>query len=90
VHSINEAILAGYEAARGLGCQEIMVIGGGEVYAQLLPHARCLYLTEIEADTPGDIFFPAFDRLSWRRISSQGAPVTGLDSHRFSFSVFER
>ncbi len=42
--------------------QEIFVIGGGMVYQELLPHAKTLYLTEVDATTPdADTFFPEFD-----------------------------
>lgn len=46
---------------------EFMVIGGGEIYAQALPHADRLYLTEVDY-TPdnADAFFPAFDKAQWK------------------------
>lgn len=37
---------------------EVWVIGGGEVYAQALPYARTVYVTEIDTDAPGDTFAP--------------------------------
>ncbi len=40
----------------------VFVIGGAEVYAQALPRADELVITEIDADLEGDAFFPAFDR----------------------------
>lgn len=41
---------------------EVCVIGGAQIYALALPHARTLLLTEIDADLDGDTFFPDFDR----------------------------
>lgn len=38
--------------------QEIMVIGGSEIYERALPKARRLYLTLVDEDAPGDRFFP--------------------------------
>jgi dihydrofolate reductase len=53
-HSIEEAI----EKAKGLDQEEIFIIGGGEIYKQALPLAHKLYLTLVESDKEGDIFFP--------------------------------
>ncbi len=39
----------------------LFVIGGAQLYAQLLPHADRLELTEVHADIDGDAHFPAFD-----------------------------
>lgn len=45
--------------------QEVFFVGGAELYAQALPLADRLYLTEIQADFPGDARFPDFDRAAW-------------------------
>ncbi|NFH70294.1 dihydrofolate reductase [Clostridium botulinum] len=37
---------------------EIFIIGGGEIYKQLLPHTNKLYLTKINKDFDGDTYFP--------------------------------
>ena len=42
--------------------EEIFVIGGASVYKQMLPYAKNLYLTEIDAATEADVFFPLFDK----------------------------
>lgn len=50
---------------------EVFVIGGASVYAQALPLASRLYLTEIEACCKGaDTFFPTFDRADWHTIDA--------------------
>lgn len=46
---------------------EIMIIGGGNIYRQMLPHANMLYLTEVASEVPGaDTFFPAIDPAEWK------------------------
>lgn len=40
--------------------EEIMIIGGGEIYRQCLPLANRLYLTQIMIDADGDAFFPDY------------------------------
>jgi dihydrofolate reductase len=41
----------------------VFVIGGGQIYAQLLPKADLLYLTIIDQEFEGDAFFPAYEHL---------------------------
>ena len=61
VHSVEEAL----EAAKD---DNIFVIGGGKIYAEFLPLADKIYLTEIDAQCPdADTFFPAFDKSLYTR-----------------------
>lgn len=54
--------------------EEIFVIGGGAVYEAALPHAKNLYLTEIDASRPADAFFPEFDKSKYsRKIIKKGS-----------------
>lgn len=46
---------------------EVMILGGGDIYSQAMPLANRLYLTEISATYEGDAFFPAFDKSLWMR-----------------------
>ena len=52
-------------------CEELVVIGGGQLYASLLSKADKLYLTEINLDVDGDTHFPLWDDGSWERISQE-------------------
>lgn len=65
VGSLAEAfeLLGGYE--------EVMVIGGGQVYAEAMAAAGRLYLTEVGADVDGDVFFPQYDAAVWREVSRE-------------------
>lgn len=47
--------------------EEIFIIGGGSIYAQFLPYAKHLYLTEVDDSPEADVFFPEFDRRDYRR-----------------------
>ena len=47
--------------------EELFVIGGGMVYSEALPFAKHLYLTEVDATTQADAFFPAFDPSKYSR-----------------------
>lgn len=68
---------------------EVMVIGGGEIYAAALPRADRLYLTEIHIDAEGDVHFPELDRTQWRETSRDDNAAEG-DTPAFSFVVLER
>jgi dihydrofolate reductase len=45
---------------------EAFVIGGAQIYEAAFPAIDRFYLTEVEAETPGDTYFPAFDRSEWQ------------------------
>ncbi len=77
------------EIAAGTGADEVMVIGGGEIYAAALPRADRLYLTEVHIDAAGDVRFPAFDRAQWRELSRDDHAAAG-DNPSFSFVTLER
>lgn len=49
----------------------VFVIGGGELYAQALPLADELVLTEVEADFDGDTFFPVWPRATFHEVSRE-------------------
>lgn len=57
------------QALSAAGPDEVFVVGGGEVYAQALPLADRLLLTEVDQSPEGDAWFPAFDRQLWREVA---------------------
>ncbi len=64
-HSLEEAVsLCGTD-------NEVFVVGGAEIYAQALPLADNLYLTEIQKDVIGDAEFPEFNLSEWREVSRE-------------------
>ena len=78
--SLSEAL----EACEG----RCFVIGGGQVYAQATPLADRIYLTEVQADPPGDVFFPALATDTWTCVE-ESDPIAEND-HTFSFKVYDR
>ena len=49
--------------------EEIFVIGGGQIYEEFLPHAKKLYLTEVDAeDAEADTYFPEFDKFIYSQL----------------------
>lgn len=77
-HSLSEAL------ARAVG-EEIMVIGGAGLYAESLPFAGRIYLTEIEAAPEGDTHFPELGP-DWREMARERHP----GDPAYSFVLLER
>jgi dihydrofolate reductase len=76
-HSFAEALaLAG-------PADEVFVVGGGEVYAEALPFAHRLVLTEVDDSPEGDTRFPDWDRSQWSEVERD--PRDG-----FAFVTYER
>ena len=64
-HSLDEALALADDAP------EAFVIGGAELYAEALPLADELLLTEIDAEVKGDTFFPSWDRAAFQEESRE-------------------
>ena len=88
-NNLTAAIALGKAIASEDNVDEIMVIGGGEIYAKALSDADRLYLTEVHADIDGDTFFPALDRGLWREKSRNSHSADG-DKPGFDFILLER
>lgn len=84
------AVAGSLEAALALcgGEPVVFVIGGSGLFAQSLPIAAGLELTEIQRDFPGDAWFPDYDRSRWREVQREAH--TAADGLRFDFVRYER
>lgn len=71
-------------------CPEICVIGGGEIYSALLPHADILYLSYIYADISGDSFFPEVDATQFKEISREDHKADQQNPYDYSFVTLKR
>ncbi len=69
---------------------EVFVIGGAQLYAEAMPRATRLMLTEIDADFDGDTSMPPPDRARWREIRREHHPPTQDRAFGYSFVVYER
>jgi dihydrofolate reductase len=94
-HSLGEALAAAGsdpvagEAGEG-AVDEIMVIGGAELYREALPLAQRIYLTRVHADVEGDVRFPALDPGEWRATSSERREPDARHAHALTYEVLER
>jgi len=86
----SEALSVAREQAGEDGVEEVCVIGGAALFALALPKARRLYLTEVEAEPEGDVYFPPFDEGQWRETRRERFPAGSEDQYPFVFRQLER
>jgi dihydrofolate reductase len=69
---------------------EVFIIGGAQVYEQVLPLADKIYLTKILADFPeADVFFPKINYKEWRETSRETFPSDDKNPYPYSFLEYE-
>jgi len=87
---IDAALELGGQLSEELGTEEILVIGGGEIYAQTLLRAHRIYLTKVKIDVEGDVTFPLLDMDLWQETSKTDHVAGENDDADFSIHVLER
>ena len=86
VKSIEDALFV----ARQADANEVMVIGGGEIYKALFEKADRIYLTRVEAEPEADTFFPVIHPEQWRLTSQQNFEADEKNAFNYSFQIWER
>jgi len=89
-YNLEEALDVARKAAAKAGVDEIMVMGGEDVFRAVLPQAGRIYLTEVHAAPHADTWFPDLDMRQWREVSREPHEAGPKDDHAFSFVVLER
>ncbi|ODS24843.1 dihydrofolate reductase [Candidatus Endobugula sertula] len=89
-HSIAQAIELAQAQSLIDGIDEIMVIGGAEIYRIALPQTDRLYLTRVDAEIDGDAFFPAVSENEWKEIARESFAASNNNPYDYVFSVLER
>jgi dihydrofolate reductase len=84
VTSLVEAI-----AAAG-SVDEIVIVGGADIYRQVLPRVQTIHLTRVHATVPGDVHFPALAPNEWREVATEYHPADERHAHAFTFSDLVR
>ena len=70
--------------------EEVMIIGGGQIYEQFLPKAGRLYLTRVHAEVDGDAFFPEVDSDHWKLTAQESHQASDVNDYAFEFRTYER
>lgn len=90
VTSLEAAVALATAHAARRSVEEIMVIGGGEIYAAALPLADRVYLTRIHTTLDGDTRFPELAPEDWMLVSRTPLERGPKDEHAATELVFER
>lgn len=77
--NVETAIRLAHERAHVLGANEIIVAGGGEIYAALMNRLDRLHVTYVHNAPKGDAFFPPIDWSHWREVFREHHPAQGGD-----------
>jgi len=72
------------------GAEEVMVIGGGKIYEQMMPKADRIYMTFINDAVDGDTFFPDIRDEEWRVVDQEDFPADGSRAFGFSYITLDR
>lgn len=77
------------EALAAVGdVDEVMIVGGGFLYSQILPKADKLYLTFIELEVDGDTQFPEFEHLSLKEVNREAHKADEKNPYNYEFVDF--
>jgi dihydrofolate reductase len=89
-HSVGAGLDLAAERARAIGSDEIIIGGGGEIYAQTIGRASRLFITEVALDAEGQARFPPIDPHEWREISREEGERGPRDDADFVFVDYDR
>ncbi len=76
--------------AKAMGVDDVMVVGGSEIYAALLPRADRIVLTQVDLTPPGDATFPPLDPADWKEVSRETLDRGPKDEAEYTIRIFER
>jgi dihydrofolate reductase len=89
VHSIDEAIELCKKSENH--DEEFFVIGGGEIYRQMIVKADKLYITHVDASFPdAEVFFPAIDSSIWKETSREDHEADEKNAFPYSFVTYKK
>lgn len=84
VHSLDDALDFAADV------DEFMVVGGANLYAQTIPLASRMYLTQVHARIEGDTRFPDYDAAQWREVSREAHTADERNQYPYSFVEYQR
>ena len=70
--------------------EEAFVIGGAVIYNLLMPYTKKMYITEIDKEFDGDVFFPRIDEEKWKEVSREKGPEDGENDFVYAYVTYEK
>jgi dihydrofolate reductase len=80
----------GYKIAGENGVNELMILGGGNIYKQALEDCDRIILTEIKAKFEGDTYFPEIESKDWKEVFREDHKADEKNQYDYSFTILER
>ncbi len=90
VASVEQALEKAMAVAQGDGVEEVMIIGGGDIYAQLIDRADRLYISHVDLAPRGDVYFPPIDPTQWTVVDLPQVEPYPADEATYRVKVYER
>ncbi|TCS44013.1 dihydrofolate reductase [Reinekea marinisedimentorum] len=90
VTSLDQAIELAEASSLVNASDEVIVMGGAEIYKLCLPRADRLYITFVHAEVAGDAFFPEFDLSQFTEIGREAFSADDSNPYNYSFAVFDK
>ena len=90
MESVSDAIVLARTLAVTKGEDEIMIIGGAEIYRAAFGKANRIYLTRIHGKPGGDVHFPELDPAEWTEVSSEPIEKGERDEYSATLVVLDR
>jgi dihydrofolate reductase len=87
---VNSLVDAIGVASMADGNEEIFVIGGGELYRDVLPSADRVYLTRVHASVDGDTTFPPLDPKIWKEVARREHPADAENAQAMTFLTYDK
>lgn len=76
--------------AKGTGAEEAMILGGGQVFSQLMLDADRIYFTRVHTTIPhADTWFPPIDHTHWKLVQQERHEADERHPFAFTFEVYE-
>ena len=70
--------------------EENFVIGGASMYRQLMPYANKMYVTEIDKEFDGDVFFPEINKEEWKEVSREKGLTDEKNPYVYEYVTYVR
>lgn len=87
----NALVVSSLKEAYKKSLHEPFIIGGGQIYAQVLPDVSIIYATEIHAIFPqADTFFPHLDSLEWEETNRERFLANDQNKYDHDFVTYQR
>lgn len=90
VKTLDEAVALAGSIALIDGVDEVVIIGGAEIYAHALPRVTTMYVTEVHANVEGDAFFPDVDLAQWAECRREDFSALPPNEYDYSFIEYQR